>query len=79
MSDRTALVQAHVKDELHKKLKIYCALNNLTIRDFVEKAIAEKTSEISIQGDMDGLAITNTERKEIRHSSPTAERPPSSN
>ena len=36
-----------ISDDLHRKIKIYCVLNNLKINEWVEKELTEKLMKLN--------------------------------
>ncbi len=34
-------INIEIPDELHKKIKVYCAMNNITIKDFVISSLTK--------------------------------------
>ncbi len=38
-------INIDIKDELHKKAKIYCAMNSLSLKDFVIRLLEKEANE----------------------------------
>ena len=43
-------INIEIKEELHKKAKIYCAENSVTIKDFIIKLLEKEANSVEKKG-----------------------------